>query len=204
MPNKLCPCSNACQDHPYQNPIELFSNESVYFADHKLKQSDSCPVNSRFQKGQKPGFIVNGQKPWVMTNENVSVLGEHHFHQEAEHVLDGYLGDAEAHFVYKNKQGDITVLAFVLRGQEYSPSFLDAVLAKVPFSVPRINSYFSVSGSLTSSPVKTTHWIISTEIVDVSWSCLQKLKQSSQPSKSLQSRNGRDIILAQHKMPSLC
>lgn len=185
-----------CSSGQFQSPINLVStnlpiNLPSWTADYKdadLKiHHNSHTVEVQYPAGSK-----------VTMNGTDYELVQFHFHTPSEYVLDGERFPMEAHFVHKDKDGNLLVIGVMMKeGQE------NAALAKIWDKMPKeagapqthadvkINAadfypsaqgagdvpYFQLAGSLTTPPCSQgVSWIVMQKPMSVSASQIQQFK----------------------------
>ena len=142
-------------DTPLQSPIAIHSQQTqtVMASDLSLTFNGQTQYDDRIVGEQ---FLVSGE---LMIGGNVWSLERFHFHDGAEHVIDGMRHDVEIHFVYR-LEDRILVLA-VLGDVSNEPIdthiqdvFSDTIDAKILANwLPKSHSYYSYVGSLTTPPL---------------------------------------------------
>ena len=178
----ISPEYQVCKTGNQQSPIDL----------HSDRLSASKPVEIHYQ--DIPLRIVNNGKTIEVDNklENFIVLDgekfelvQFHFHHPSEHTVMGKNYPMEIHFVHKNEQGTLAVLAvFLKKGSENKalmpiwdsmPSqksaekyFGDVKIATSKLLPKNLDSY-RYSGSLTTPPCsENVSWVVFQEPVEVS------------------------------------
>ncbi|MAD98011.1 MAG: carbonate dehydratase [Flavobacteriaceae bacterium] len=121
-------------------------------------------------------------------------LAQIHFHEPAEHTINGIRYPLEIHLVHANEDNSYTVMAIVAKEGiesdifEFLESFLpievnDEKTIHEPLDLttlfPKDKSYFSYKGSLTTPPCsESVDWIIFKEPIIVSVEEVLKLKKN--------------------------
>ncbi|KKJ00363.1 carbonic anhydrase [Prochlorothrix hollandica] len=111
-------------------------------------------------------------------------LLQFHFHTPSEHALDGNNAPMELHLVHSNAQGELAVVGVMIEVGDENPTIdtlwenippsgqtqtINGVMVNVSDLLPRNQSYYSYSGSLTTPPCsENVQWNILTETVEIS------------------------------------
>jgi carbonic anhydrase len=139
-------------------------------------------------------------------NELGYKLVEFHFHQPGEHTLNRDHYPIEAHFVFESASGQVLVFGWVAAlaassGKKTKRTALfHNVLNNRPFTLPRLGTHWSYSGSLTTPPfTKSINWVLSSNVLQITAEQLAALKAKSKPQRPLQQREGRDIAFTEKK-----
>lgn len=175
----------------YQSPIIL---------DHKLSnllytKSDYQNVEDEIEyyyDADKNQFTVTN-KVDVYNNGQAYSLREFHFHQPAEHVLNGEKTAMEIHFVFK-KGKNIFVVGYTIKFATQTSFILSNVVQKQPIILPDLPKYFTYTGSLTTPPFNiNVNWNVSQLRLSITPEDFKKLKNMSKKSREIQPRDGRTI-----------
>ena len=172
----------ACKMGEQQSPIDL--NSSV--------KSELKPVEIHYQ--DIPLRVINNGHSIQINNklDNFIILDEQkfdllqfHFHYPSEHTVTGKVYPMELHFVHKNQEGNLAVLAvFLKEGKENktlkkiwdvmpSEKSPEKYLADVKISLsqllPTNPDSYRYYGSLTTPPCsEIVNWVIFREAVEIS------------------------------------
>ena len=170
-----------CKTGNQQSPIDLDSSQKL----------DLKPVEIHYQ--DIPLRIINNGKTIEVDNklENFIVLdgkrfdlSQFHFHHPSEHTIEGKSYPMEVHFVHKDRQGSLAVLAVFLQegtenkalkpifdfipSQKSSEYFGDVQISTSKLLPSNLGSY-RYSGSLTTPPCsETVSWVVFREPLEIS------------------------------------
>ena len=206
---KLSPEYSTCENGKNQSPINI---------DHALKTEHE---NLKFSfKPSKQEIINNGHTVQVnvsgdnqlILDDQIFTLQQFHFHTPSENTIKGKSYPMEAHFVYKNKDGELTVVALMFNNGEANPEIAKAwqqmpteidnktILEKtvdIKTLFPKKLDYYRFSGSLTTPPCSEgVRWIVLEQAVTASDEQIQKFHSimHHNNNRPVQSLNGRVIV----------
>ncbi|MFQ1008833.1 carbonic anhydrase [Gilliamella apicola] len=206
---KLSPEYSTCENGKNQSPINI---------DHALKTEHE---NLKFSfKPSKQEIINNGHTVQVnvsgdnqlILDDQIFTLQQFHFHTPSENTIKGKSYPMEAHFVYKNKDGELTVVALMFNNGEVNPEIAKAwqqmpaeidnktILEKtvdIKTLFPKKLDYYRFSGSLTTPPCSEgVRWIVLEQAVTASDEQIQKFHSimHHNNNRPVQSLNGRVIV----------
>ena len=206
---KLSPEYSTCENGKNQSPINI---------DHVLKTQHENLTFS-FETG-KQEIVNNGHTIQVnvtgnnqlILDEQIFTLQQFHFHTPSENTIKGKHYPMEAHFVYKNKAGELTVVALMFNNGEANPEIAKA-WQQMPAEVnnkiildkavdintlfPKKLDYYRFSGSLTTPPcTEGVRWIVLEQAVTASDEQIQKFHSimHHNNNRPVQSLNGRVIV----------
>ena len=137
-------------------------------------------------------------------------LLQFHFHSPSEHTVDGLPYDMVAHLMHSNASGELLVVAILMEARQEHPLVqtiwdylpqegLRATPAGVTINVmdfiPRMSSYFTYSGSLTTPPcTEGVRWIVLDTAVKVSVAQVERFNSFfPRSTRPLQPLNGRVV-----------
>ena len=138
-------------------------------------------------------------------------LVQFHFHHPGENAIDGQRGDLELHLVHRNAQGQLAVVAILLKsGSEDFPLHVlwnylpkdvgkEAEHKKVELNaedfLPNDRNFYKFSGSLTTPPCSEgVTWLVMKQFVEVSPAQIAAFaKLFPNDARPLQALNGRSI-----------
>ena len=206
---KLSPDYSACQKGKNQSPINI---------DHVLK-TEHEKLNFTFQPS-KQEVINNGHTIQVnisgdnqLTLDDQSfILQQFHFHTPSENTIKDKRYPMEAHFVYQNKAGELTVVALMFNHGEVNRE-LAKIWQQMPAQAgnkaiientvdiralfPNTLDYYRFSGSLTTPPcTEGVRWIVLEQPVTASEEQIEKLHSTMHHdnNRPVQPLNGRVIV----------
>lgn len=179
----------------FQSPIALADNQ-VYKSKSQLIVHERKVKRYSYNQDKLQWDVSNSKPVFLETNMSAYMLEQFHLHQKGEHTLFKKSYPIEVHFVYVNRQGSILALGFLARkSQHHTSSFFQHLLANKPVEIPRLEEYFSYSGSLTTPPFnKNVQWGVSAKVLKITQKDLQRLVSQSKGSRKLQERQGRGVI----------
>ena len=187
----IAPEYRVCKTGNHQSPINL--NSSVKF--------DLKPVEIHYR--DIPLQIINNGQTIEVDNklENFIVLdgkrfdlAQFHFHHPSEHTIEDKSYPMEIHFVHKDRQGFLAVLAFFLKegmenkalkpifdfipSQKNSEKYLGDVKISTSQLLPANLASYRYSGSLTTPPCsENVSWVVFREPLEISPEEFQQFEQ---------------------------
>ena len=206
---KLSPEYSTCENGKNQSPINI---------DHVLKTQHENLTFS-FETG-KQEIVNNGHTIQVnvtgnnqlILDEQIFTLQQFHFHTPSENTIKGKHYPMEAHFVYKNKAGELTVVALMFNSGEAN-SEIEKAWQQMPTEVnnktilnktvdintlfPKKLDYYRFSGSLTTPPcTEGVRWIVLEQATTASDEQIQKFHSimHHDNNRPVQPLNGRVIV----------
>lgn len=149
---------------PLQSPINIESKQLVDEGTDHLNMlfTGKTQYEDRVVGEQ---FLVSGT---LQVDGQTWQLERIHFHEGAEHLIDGYRHDAETHFVYLNGDKVLVVAAFAdvsktatthtIIQDIYHTSIAATRLIEL---LPQDHSYYRYTGSLTTPPLgQDVTWLV--------------------------------------------
>ncbi|MFQ1016383.1 carbonic anhydrase [Gilliamella sp. Occ3-1] len=206
---KLSPEFSTCENGKNQSPINI---ESALKTHHNN-------LNLMFKIG-KQDIINNGHTIQINVNEGntleidneIFILQQFHFHTPSENTIKGKHFPMEAHFVYKNKNGDLTVVGLMFKKGKHNPELAKA-WQQIPVEagnteklnqsvdikalLPNRLDFYRFSGSLTTPPcTEGVRWIILEQETSMSTEQIEKFHSimHHDNNRPIQPLNGRIII----------
>lgn len=177
-------------------PIEFHYAQSG----KEVEDNNGHTVQINFQPGS-----------YIVMDGNRYELVQVHFHQPSENEIHGRRFPLEGHFVHKDREGNLAVIAVMLKeGREdkglnvaWDPMPLEAGQSATlaahfrPESIlPKSKSYYRFSGSLTTPPCSEgVLWMVMKQPVEVSRSQIEKFKRAlpHANNRPIQPLNARQI-----------
>ncbi|GMA69006.1 carbonate dehydratase [Leuconostoc litchii] len=155
---------------PYQSPIKIKKSETSNKKHQAIKINFDSPILYEDRPvGEQ--FLLQGS---MLFEDKLWQLERFHFHDGAEHLIDGLRHDMEMHFVFHYEEKILVVALFgnvnpsseiniaALFNEQTDMSFLNHLL-------PEKSNYFSYLGTLTTPPLgENIRWIILENAIDVS------------------------------------
>nr|WP_294923113.1 carbonic anhydrase family protein [uncultured Flavobacterium sp.] len=195
-----------------QSPIDIFGAKK----DGSLK-----PIDFHYDSQTKVHDVVNNGHTiqfnfepgdYIMISGEKFELKQFHFHEPAEHTINGVRYPLVAHLVHVNKDGKIAVVEVMGKEDDENNDvyeFLEKYLpvkesqskeinAHLDFSkiLPDNKAYYTYTGSLTTPPcTEGVQWFVMKEAIDVSPKMIKDLKDLMPKNnfRSVQPLNGRII-----------
>ena len=190
-----------------------------YHKDERKLKSNHDKLELAFQQG-KQQIVNNGHTIQVNVSEGNTLrldndtftLQQFHFHAPGENEIDGKQFPLEAHFVYKDKDGALAVLALMFQQGKANPQLAN-VWKQIPAAVdqtvmlnnpldinallPKKFDFYRFSGSLTTPPCSEgVRWIVLEQQVSASPEQINQFRSVMHHANNrpIQSLNGRIII----------
>lgn len=179
-----------------QSPINIIENNAITvnsIDDLKILYDSKTVLSKVVNNGHsiqfdfKPGDSISYKK-------EIYHLSQIHFHEPAEHTINGIRYPIEIHFVHKSKKGNLTVLSIFGREGDVSQlfEFFESFLPIKNGESKEINkavdltslykenkNFYSYSGSLTTPPcTENVNWIIFKNQIQLSHSELIKFRDN--------------------------
>ncbi|WP_103070088.1 carbonic anhydrase [Aquimarina sediminis] len=197
----------------FQSPINIITIDAV--VDKKLK-----PLDIRYAKETKIHEVINNghsiqynfeKGDYINYNKNKYVLKQIHFHESAEHTIDGIRYPIVIHMVHVSTKGEFLVVAVMAKeGENSTPfEFLESFLPIKKGEVKQVNesfdltenlpenkSYYTYKGSLTTPPcTEGVNWFILKNPITVSLQQVLTLRDLMPIDnyRSEQPLHGRDV-----------
>lgn len=206
---KLSPDFSLCETGKNQSPVNI----------QGVLKSNHGKLELAFQQG-KQQIVNNGHTIQVNVSEGNTLrldndtftLQQFHFHAPSENEIDGKQFPLEAHFVYKDKNGALAVLAQMFQQGKSNPQLAKAwqqiptavdqtaVLNKpldIKALLPKQFNFYRFSGSLTTPPCSEgVRWIVLEQPVSASTEQINQFRSAIHHANNrpIQPLNGRIII----------
>lgn len=193
-----------CDVGKNQSPIDITPRVTADIKQKPIKlEYDGLVAENMTNNGHTVQVNIRSGGSLFLNGEEFRLL-QFHFHAPSENMIDGKRFPAEAHFVHKNKDGELAVLAIL-----FAPGRPDPMLAELWKNIPkkagetvRLSSfalepiandrefmgYFYFNGSLTTPPcTEGVRWIVKRTPATISKEQLEVLEQA------LGHRNNRPV-----------
>lgn len=206
---KLDPKFEACAKGRSQSPIDI----------RNARTADLPALE--FSYGRVPPSIVNnGHTVQVNVPPGQTLrIGDHsyelvqfHFHTPSEEHVEGKASAMVAHFVHRDAEGKLAVVAALIEPGKSSHSGFETVLSHLPARpgetitvegleldlaalLPQQRRYYDYDGSLTTPPCsEQVHWMVLAQPVQVSREAIRRFRQLySANARPVQPLNGRVV-----------
>ena len=185
-------------DTVWQSPIAINSKQTqtVMASDLSLTFNGHTQCDDRIVGEQ---FLVSGEL--MIAGEKWS-LERFHFHDGAEHTVDGIRHDVEIHFVYRRENRILVLAVFGEVSNQpidthIKDVFSDTIDAKILANwLPKSRSYYSYVGSLTTPPLgEGVTWVILKEPISVGANDLAVIHEHYPDNyRKVQDIAGRDVL----------
>ncbi|MBU2525803.1 MAG: carbonic anhydrase family protein [Bacteroidetes bacterium] len=168
----------------FQSPINVVNyDEDSKLQPLKISYSDSTHIHDVVNNGHTIQYNFDSGDYITLHNKKYE-LKQFHFHEPAEHLIDGIRYPMVLHLVHINDAGQYAVLAVMAKEGKSSEAF-DFLESHLPIQVgetkivdiafdmnlnlPVTKSYFTYTGSLTTPPCSEgVEWFIFKEPITVS------------------------------------
>jgi carbonic anhydrase len=200
---KLNPDYQLCTRGTAQSPISL-------------EQSNSSPVTplhfhygalSASKVDTSRGLLISAAPDQVLDlDQDHFRLIQFHFHSPSEHEINHHRADAELHFVHRNDQNQLLVVAVLLEEGNPNPALASLLRSPSPTSASRLDlnqllpsttEHYQYVGSLTTPPcTEGVQWIVMRSPLSLSAEQLVQLhKYVHDNNRPLQSLNHRAVLV---------
>ena len=176
----------------FQSPINLVNYKvDTVLSPLELLYSEETILHDVVNNGHSLQYDFELGDVLVWENDTFH-LNQFHFHEPAEHLIDGVRYPLEIHLVHQNKQKEFVVLSIMAKeGKNSQPfEFLESYLPLAvgekkiinqPFdmrlNLPEDKNYFPYKGSLTTPPCQeTVVWLVLQHPISVSLEQVIQLK----------------------------
>ncbi len=210
---------NSDCDGKNQSPINIIVDHTVpvnNIDNLKVFYSPETVINKVENNGHTIQFEFNlGDS--IQYKNDVYHLKQVHFHEPAEHIINGIRYPIEIHFVHKSDQDKLTVLSVfgeegeVSRLSVFFKTFLPIKNGEskeinypidLSFLYPKSKDFYSYSGSLTTPPcTENVNWVIFKDQLILSYDQVLKLKDNMPLNnyRNEQPLNGRKVYFNYEK-----
>ncbi|GAA4809947.1 carbonic anhydrase family protein [Litoribaculum gwangyangense] len=180
-------------DGKYQSPINIVNyNLDETLSDLSIFYSDSTHIHDVINNGHTIQYNFD-LGDYITIHGKKFSLKQFHFHEPAEHLIDGIRYPMELHLVHVSNAGEYAVLAIMAKeGQSSKPfDFLESYLPinvgetknvdlafDMNLNLPKQKTFFTYTGSLTTPPcTESVEWYIFKEPITVSLEQVEALKK---------------------------
>ncbi|RLM27523.1 carbonic anhydrase [Brenneria alni] len=208
---QLSPDFSLCDTGKNQSPIDIHG--ALKTIHDELQLSYQVGPQHIINNGHTIQVDVSAGNTLVIDNDNFT-LQQFHFHAPSENEIDGKIFPLEAHFVYNDQQGAITVVALMFEQGETNqelekawqqmPLTLDKpVLLNTPLNIDALipatyrHKYYRFSGSLTTPPCSEgVRWLVLDKPATISAAQIARFTAAIHHANNrpVQPLNGRVII----------
>lgn len=198
----------------YQSPINIVNyTEDSTLEPLKISYSDSTHIHDVVNNGHSIQYNFDAGDYITLHNKTYG-LKQFHFHEPAEHLIEGVRYPMVLHLVHVNDAGQYAVLAIMAKeGKSSEPfDFLESHLPvrvgeteivdmafDMNLNLPLTKTYFTYTGSLTTPPCsESVEWFIFKEPITVSLKQVDELRKLMPLNnyRDEQPRNSRSILLS--------
>ncbi|MCG8710335.1 carbonic anhydrase family protein [Brenneria sp. 4F2] len=208
---KLSPDFSLCDNGKNQSPIDIHG--AMKTAHDGLKLSYQTGTQHIVNNGHTIEVEVSSGNTLTIDNDTFT-LQQFHFHAPSENEIDGKTFPLEAHFVYKDQQGTLTVMALMFeqgapnqeieKAWQQMPLTLNTpALLTTPLNIGALipsvetQNYYRFSGSLTTPPCSEgVRWLVLDNTATISAAQLAKFTAAIHHANNrpIQPLNGRVIV----------
>lgn len=198
----------------YQSPINIVNyTQDSTLEPLKVSYSDSTHIHDVLNNGHSIQYNFDPGDYITLHNKKYG-LKQFHFHEPAEHLIEGVRYPMELHLVHVNDAGQYAVLAIMAKEGKSSEPF-DFLESHLPVQVgyteivdmafdmnlnlPNQKTYFTYTGSLTTPPCsESVEWFIFKEPITISLEQVEKLRELMPLNnyRDEQPHNGRTIKIS--------
>lgn len=209
---ELSPEFSDCKAGKKQSPININSGQA--------KKEKLAKIKFNYKKS--PTRVVNnghtikveyGSGSSITVGKKTYELLQFHFHSPSEHTVDGAPFDMVAHLVHKAKDGQLGVIAVLMKADGKDNKIVKDIWSKMPKGMgdsdgkslnvaallPKDKTYYNYVGSLTTPPCSEgVNWMVLKNPVSISANQVKQFTQlfpvSVRPTQAL---NGRITKLSE-------
>ncbi|MEQ9888017.1 carbonic anhydrase [Pectobacterium zantedeschiae] len=206
---KLSPDFSLCETGKNQSPVNI--RQALNTQHEPLQLAFQSGTQQIINNGHTVQVNVSAGNTLLLDNETFT-LQQFHFHAPSENEIDGKQFPLEGHFVYKNADGALTVIAVMFQEGAVNPQLViawqqiptrvdHAEDVRTPVAIqsllPTSLNYYRFSGSLTTPPCSEgIRWLVLENPVTAS---AEQISQFSSVmhhanNRPIQPLNGRIII----------
>lgn len=195
----------------YQSPINIVNYKiDETLVPLNISYADSTHIHDVVNNGHTIQYNFDAGD-YITLNNKKYELKQFHFHEPAEHLIDGVRYPMVLHLVHVNNAGEYAVLA-VMAKEGISSKPFDFLESYLPVNVnetklvdkafdmnqnlPKNKTYFNYTGSLTTPPcTESVEWFVFKEPITVSLKQVEELRKLMPLNnyRDEQPLNGREI-----------
>ncbi len=198
-----------------QSPINIVNyDRGISKGSLQIFYADSTHIYNVVNNGHTIQYNF-AEGDYIMLEEERFDLKQFHFHEPAEHLIEGIRYPMVIHLVHRSATGDYAVLAVMAKEDKSSEPFDflerylpiqqgDTILVDLAFdmnlNLPEVRAYFSYTGSLTTPPcTENVKWFIFRDPITVSLEQVEVLRKLMPLNnyRNEQDRNNRIILLSE-------
>ncbi|MBR9914694.1 MAG: carbonic anhydrase family protein [Algicola sp.] len=198
----------------YQSPINIVNYDSdTTLAPLDISYSQSTHIHDVVNNGHSIQYNFD-TGDYMTLNQKRFDLKQFHFHEPAEHLIDGIRYPLVLHLVHMSDNEEYAVIAVMAKeGQSSEPfDFLESFLPVLPgqtatvdqafdmnLNLPEHRTYFNYTGSLTTPPCsESVEWFIFKDPITVSLKQVEQLRALMPLNnyRNEQPHNGRRIRIS--------
>ena len=178
----ISPEYQVCKTGNQQSPIDLDSDQKSALEPVEIHYQD---IPLRIVNNGKTIEVDNKLENFIVLDGQKFELLQFHFHHPSEHTVKGESYPMEIHFVHKDRQGSLAVLAVFLQegtenkalvpiwdsmpSQKSSEKYLGELKIATSKLLPENLDSYRYSGSLTTPPCsENVSWVVFQEPIEVS------------------------------------
>jgi carbonic anhydrase len=181
---ELNPDYRLCTKGMAQSPIDLEASD-LTATDTLHFHYDTLTANA---VDTSRGLLISTAPNHALDlNQDRFQLIQFHFHSPSEHEINHRRADAELHFVHRNDQNQLLVVAVLLEEGKTNPALASLLRSPSATSIPRLDltqllpsttEHYQYSGSLTTPPcTEGVQWIVMRSPLSLSSEQLVQLRQ---------------------------
>lgn len=204
----MLPEYSACSKGKRQSPINI----------SKAQDTKLSPLNFKYRRSKSLTILNNGHAIQINQRKgSLLLLGDTefdllqiHFHSPSEHTIGGKSFPMEAHFVHRDRNGNLGVVGLMIKVGSLNPALDDiwevmpktkgkkklAVAYNIANLLPADKSYYRYAGSLTTPPcTESVTWLVLKTPIEISSSQLKAYRAVlHKTNRPLQKRNNRLVL----------
>lgn len=206
--SELSPTFEACAKGKSQSPIDIRDAKPAQLPELAFSYGKVPP--SIVNNGHTVQVNVPAGQALRIGDQSYDLL-QFHFHTPSEEKVNGKASAMVAHFVHRNAEGKLAVVAALIQPGKANAGF-ESILSHLPARagetltvegleidlaalLPAERRYYDFEGSLTTPPCsESVHWMVLTQPVTVSPDAIKRFRRLySANARPIQPLNGRVI-----------